>query len=164
MNSKRIIHLIGEVNYELYERFSSQLALFEQDGNKEVMVELCSEGGDAEVALAFRSRIKTSRLDIVITGVGTVASAAVLILAAGDKRYMSDESWVMVHEEEGELSGSVSQLEAQVKQMRVMENQWCLLLEKDTGTLRDFWANLHKKTTYLDAKQCIDLGLIDEII
>lgn len=171
----RRIAIIGEINDEAYLKFSDELSEFEneckgKEGESYVTFELSSEGGSAALALAFSARIRTSPVAIYIKAYGLIASAAVLILASGDKRYMTKEAWVMVHEEQfvdddhGSLSGSLEAVEKITKHYRRLEDQWSYLLASMTTATIEEWTKLHKAETYLNAKQCLELGLIDKVI
>lgn len=156
--------MIGEINDEAYKRFSIQLSSREQESLKDIELELMSEGGDPIAALAFAGRIKSSKCNINITAFGEVASAAVLILAAGDRRRMQANCWCMMHEDSAGLEGEVAQLEKATKHLRRLEDQWSRLLQLYTGTPASVWTELHKHTTYLSAGECRDFKLVDEII
>jgi ATP-dependent Clp protease protease subunit len=160
----KTIQIIDSITDEKYKEFSLELREFEKTPKTPVYVELCSPGGDAYAALAYASRIRLSPCDIIITGYGLIASAATIILAYGDKRRMTKESWVMVHEDSGRVKGGTTLLEVEVAHMRRLEYQWIDLFEHVTKTRSDEWEKLHKKTTYLSAKECLTLGLIDEVI
>lgn len=161
---KRKLYLIGEINDEAYKRFSKQLSARESENSKPVYLELSSEGGDPIAALAFAGRIRSSKCDINITAFGQVASAAVLILAAGDHRMMHSSCWMMVHEDSAQLEGEVAQLEKATAHLRRLEDQWSKLLQNYTGTPAAVWTELHKNTTYLSAGECRDLKIVDQII
>lgn len=164
----RRIAVIGEIDTEAYLKFSDALSEMEHElknsHNNEIILELSSEGGSAELALAFSGRMRNSPLHIHVKAYGLVASAAVLILASGDNRSMTKESWVMVHEEGLELEGDVSSVEKQASHYRRLEDQWSYLLASMTSTTIAEWNKLHKAETYLNAKQCLKLGLIDKVI
>ena len=164
----RRIAIIGEIDSEAYLKFSDELYELEHEfrnsENQEITLELSSEGGSAELALAFSGRMRNSSLTIHVKAYGLVASAAVLILASGDTRSMSKESWVMVHEEGLELEGNVVSVEKQAAHYRRLEDQWTYLLASMTTASVEEWTALHKAETYLNAKQCLELGLIDEVI
>lgn len=161
----RFIKVIGSVDETLYLDFSTQLDILEKEGKSEIKVELYSDGGFATVALAFYSRIRLSPCRITILATGMVASAATLILAAGDTRKMTKEAWVMVHEDGvSKLRGKVTELEEFACMLRQRENQWNVLLEERTGTTAADWTKINKRDSYLTAKQCLVLGLIDEIV
>lgn len=137
---------------------------FEAESKKPIFMVLSSEGGDAYVALAFAARMRVSACPLHLTAYGEVSSAAVLVLAAATTRRLARESWVMVHEDSGEIEGTVVEMEREAKQHRRMEDQWAMLLEERTGTSASIWTDLHKATTYLTPAECLELGLIHEVI
>lgn len=159
--SDRKITVSGEINEENFSNFSNDLAVLERPPFRPVQLHLISDGGDAYSALAFYDRIMVSPCPVHVHAYGLVASAAVLILAAGAKRYMGKSSWVMVHEDHGDTSGNVSYLEIETAHLRSMENQWNDLMAKHTTIDAPGWAKLHKRTTYLSYADCISAGLVD---
>lgn len=163
-NNSRCIRITGEIDEDAFAEFSKRLTELENQSVKPIYVELCSGGGTPEAALAFYSRMRISKVDIEVHVYGHASSAASLILAAGTRRYMAKEAWVMVHEESQELSGDTRTLENETKQMRRAENAWNVLMSNRTKGSATFWEELNKKTTYLSADECLELGLIDEII
>lgn len=160
------IYVVGDITPELYEAFARELDAKEHNKAEGsiVEVELSSEGGDAYVSLAFADRIRRSPCEVRITGTGFVASAAVLILASGDFRRMTKESWLMVHEESDELSGEVHEIERAAKHYRSMEDQADRLLAENSRLTKEEWKQYHKDTTYLTADECLRIGLIEEIV
>ncbi len=160
MNNK--IYITGAVDEEAYKKFIDDI-----DGiknNKPINLILNSYGGDAISALAIATimRVATS---VNVYVYGQAASAAVIILAYGKKRFMSKEAWVMVHEDQAsKLKGSVSSLEKDIRQFRRMENQWAQLLADRSKASVDTWVKMHKEEIWLDATQCLQLGLIEEIV
>lgn len=148
---------------ESFKKFSKKIANRHEKVDS-ITIELSSPGGDSYAALAYASLIREMHLDVCIQAYGLVASAAVLVLASGNTRFMSREAWVMVHENSGTLEGNVLELEREAGQLRRLELQWANILEELTGTKASIWTAMHKETTYLNAEQCLALGLIDRII
>jgi ATP-dependent Clp endopeptidase proteolytic subunit ClpP len=162
---ERRLQIIGEITDKSYKKFSKKLYELETSGPTEpITIELNSEGGEAIAALAYSARIRRCKTPIIIITYGQVASAAVLILASGETRLMSREAWVMVHEETDTLEGTTTDLEKKVKHMRRLENQWNKLLAEYTTTDAEHWDYLALNETHLCARECLDLGLVDEII
>ena len=162
---QRLIKIIGGIDEAAFKEFSEAIdALEKQSKTQPIDIELSSGGGSAYDALAFYSRLRLSPCHINIRTYGLVASAAVLVLAAGDVRAMTAESWVMVHEDSTKLKGHVFELEREAKHMRRLEDQWNALLAKRTLVDAATWGGLHRATTYLSAAECLELGLIDKII
>jgi ATP-dependent protease ClpP protease subunit len=156
------LYIIGDISWDAYKSFSQEIDAIKR--TDKVTIELASDGGDAHAALAFYSKIRRHKGEVTIIGTGNIASAAVLVLAAGDRRYMTSEAWVMVHEDQAELTGSVSELERETFQARRLENQWNSLIAKSSAVSADEWERMHKATTYLSATQCKDLDLVHGII
>lgn len=161
-----IIRISSELTMDSFNLFSKKMEKLEESEAESgiILIELSSPGGDAYAALAYAGRIRRSPLTIQINAYGCVASAAVLILAAGGTRTISREAWVMVHENSGPLEGNVVELEREAAQLRRLEVQWSDLLGKLTKTPAEVWTALHKETTYLNAEQCLALGLVDLIL
>ncbi len=161
------IYLHGDVDCEMFTVLSQGLDEYVDTAPKDFKgyldIELISDGGAAYDALAMYDRIVNCPLNIRITCHGLVASAAVLILAAGNYRIMTKNSWVMVHEDSWKLKGKTSDLERDVAHCRRLETQWCKLFEDSTRANFQVWSRLHRKETYLTPKECKALGLIEEI-
>jgi ATP-dependent protease ClpP protease subunit len=160
----RKIILSGGIDEESFKDFCEQMGELEEGPAGVIDIDLCSGGGDAYTALGFCARIRTSSCATRVVVYGSCQSAAVLILAAGTKRYMTKESWVMVHEDQAVPEGATSLIEVESKQLRAMEDQWSKLLAEYTKTSAKKWAKLHKETTYLTPEQCLKLGLIDGVV
>lgn len=167
MDYMRKLNIIGDIDETSYKEFVEELDGLETilEGD-EIHIELMSHGGDAMVALAFYDRIRSLRGKVTIYATGMVASAAVIILAAGDKRLMSKSAWVMVHDDTTLVTTDdrVSQAEVKLKTSRRLENQWCKILADRTKTSSVTWQYMHENETHLDATECLKLGLIDRII
>lgn len=156
-----MIYIVGDITAEAFIEFDKQLSDYE---GRDVAIKLMSSGGDAQVALAFYDRIKNHN-HCTIQATGYVASAAVLILAAGRHRIMTPSAWVMVHEESVEnMSGDVRAVEREGRQLRRYEDQWSRILANCTKATAEQWTELHKAETYLTAEQCLAYGLIEEIV
>lgn len=163
----RIINVIGSIDWESFKEFNekiNELANVSVSRKSDIHVYLASDGGEVHAALAFSAIIRICQHDIIITAIGNVASAATLILATGDYRYMTRESWAMVHEDSGDTTGELAEREREIKHDRQLEDQWNGLMEKYTKTSSQEWEKLNKATTYLTAEDCLELGLIDKII
>lgn len=166
MNLTRKVNIIGDIDESTYAKFVEELdGLNEIQEDDDLTIELSSHGGDAMVALAFHDRIRQIKGDVTIHGFGIIASAAVIILAAGDRRIMSKNSWAMVHEDTvpTEEDARVSSVERSAATSRRLEKQWNALLAARTSTTAQEWEYLHMNESHLDAKTCLKLGLIDEI-
>ncbi len=161
------INLIGGIDRDLFLTFKSEVD--ELELNSRVSVTLSSDGGDAYTAMAFFDYIqykKSQGMYFEITGTGLVASAAVLVLAAGSNRYLTKNAWVMVHEDTTPVTKHqlVHQAEKDLKHSRLLEGQWCEILESVSTANWSIWTDLHRNETYLNPSDCKKLGLIEGIV
>jgi ATP-dependent protease ClpP protease subunit len=158
------LQIIGDIDFASFAKFDQELRELEEAGQKVVGVLLSSQGGSPEASLAFASRMRLSPCDIHIVVMGCVYSAAIIILAYGDKRFMTRESWAMVHEEKMKINDRVTSMERQVAVLRKFEDQAADLLFERTGTDADTWKELHEREAYLTPEACKQLNLIEEIL
>ena len=160
----RKIYLIGTIDEAMVERFAGELDALNAESSKPIEVELSSEGGTHYASLAIVGRIRNSKAPVHVKAYGYIMSAAVLILACADKRFMCEHAWVMVHEDSGKVKGSTSDLAKQIEQMGREEEQWCRLMDRFSRPKIADWAFMSLNTTYLTAQDCLDYGLIDFIM
>lgn len=157
------LYIIGDIDYAAYEKFTEELAALEAVG-EDVWIELCSDGGDSSVALAFYDRIRASPANINIVGFGAILSAASLIFAAGARRIMAPNAWLMVHEDGPPEYNSLQEATRDIKHLQRVEDQFAELMAKNSNTSIRKWKELTKKETYLSAEECVSLGIADEIL
>ena|ERR1700677_2804533 len=162
------IYLVTDIDNESFRLFSKKLSKLERDKVQQIRVVLSSYGGDALSALAFYDRIRLSPIYVEITATGLVASAAVLVLAAGHYRRMTKNAWVMVHDDTPHptevKNKRLVEVEKTAAHYRRLETQWNGILAETTKTDIPTWDRLHREETYLNPEECLALGLIEEII
>lgn len=164
---KQRLFITGEINAESYAKFTTELAEFEDEcfskhSPGEVTLEICSEGGEAVVALAFHDRIQESPIVIKGHALGLVASAATLVWIACNERTMGESAWIMVHEDSfTELDGKITELEKTIRHARMLEDQWVLLFSRCAPSVKyGDWLTMHKDETYLGYYECRAFGLL----
>lgn len=121
-------------------------------------VEINSSGGDLFAALAMVDTLRKKK-DVVIRVKGLCASAATLLLCAGNKVVAAQNSLFMLHAPQCMLSG-------QVNAAKLAELQ--TTLAKVEGQLKEIYSARVKdvdfsKETWLTAAEAKAMGLIDEI-
>lgn len=164
MHARTIYITCEEITNESYGIFAAELTVLEEENSSPVYVQICCGGGLMNVAYAYVARMRLSKCTIHTIGMGHIASAATLILAAGDIRSIVEESVIMIHEEMAEISAFVSEAEYQAKKYRSAENHWNKILSKHTKLSAKEWTELCKKEREFTAKKAVELGLADKII
>lgn len=133
---------------------------------KPLKIYINSEGGEIFAAIPLIDAITNSKIPIHTYIEGIAASAASLISMAGHKRYISLNSFMLIHElrtgVEGTYSNLTDERENCDKLMLVITNFY----KKKT---KDKFSNeilqsILKRDIILSSTECLDFGLVDKII
>lgn len=154
----RKIYLHGEVNEAMYTAFAAKLDAFIAANNEPIEIDLHSHGGEAAAGLAIYGRIRACPCLIYTTVYGSCLSAATIILAGSDFRSCGLDSWFMVHD------NPTKPKKREAAQWEREEQQWAEILELHSQLPASEWRKLSKKTTYLNPAQCLQYGIIDQIM
>jgi len=161
----RTIRFTGEIESGSFDFVDAALTMLENDNSKAITIKINCPGGEVYESLAIIGRLKASKCRIITEAYGHCMSAAVLILACGDKRRMSHYSWLMHHKASYGLMGDHDRIVKEVEQMKREEKVWATWMEELTDKDAKYWEkSCEHKNLYLSAEQCFELGVIDEII
>jgi ATP-dependent Clp protease protease subunit len=162
----RNILLSGEINKSLGERIIRQLILLEDQGDDPIKVFIDSPGGDADAGFAIFDMMRFIKPEVVIIGMGLVASAAAIILLAAPKerRIALPNSHYLIHQPLSGMRGVATEIEIHAKELDKLRRKINRLVSEETGqklekvekdTDRDYWMN---------AEEALEYGLISRII
>ena len=162
---RRIIWLFEPITDELAHFLDAALTELEAKGRSKITIRVKSEGGDVDAARAIVGRIKSCKRHVVTEGYGSIMSAAVLILAAGDSRRLSKFAVVMHHEASHyELEGKQSQIKHYIRQAEFEEAQWAYWMAEFSDKSVEFWSKSGKTyDEYFTPQDCLDMGVVDEV-
>lgn len=168
----RRVYFVGEVDQPVVEstvqhiHFLSNPLYFREDATKPITIIVNSPGGYHDFMWYMYDCIINSECEIHTVGSGMVASAATLILAAGDKRFATQNCWAMTHKGKASFSGDDDEVVAQTDQGILSSNRYWKLLERHTGRKATTWHRKSKEEGefWMDAKKMLQWGLIDGII
>ena len=167
MFQRREVWLTGEITSEVADAVIAQiLHLDAEDPDAEITLYIDSPGGSVTAGLSIYDVMQAVSADIHTVCVGTAASMAAVLFAAGDRREILRHGEVMIHDPlvSGGISGSA--LTVQEKSNRLMDKRKVLsgILAEHTG--KDI-KQIHKvtgKDTYFGAEEAVAFGLADSIV
>lgn len=127
---------------------------------------LNSFGGSLYDCLGIVDLIRNLKTPIHSYCFGKCMSAGMVVFACCDKRFISENSTVMLHQLSGGYIGKYQDMEENVEESRRMQKLMEDLIMINTYIDEDFLEELkyRKFDCYLDAEQCIEMGIADEII
>lgn len=127
-----------------------------------------STGGDLYQAFALIDVMKTSEYTIRTIGIGTVMSAAFLIVAAGTKgeRLLSQHTSCMCHQFSSSSDGKYHDLKAEMKETEMLNNKMADILVEATGKVPSYVKKrlLPPTDVYMTATEMIEHGAADFIL
>lgn len=136
--------------------------------DKVLTIYVNSTGGDLYQALALIDIMKNSSYTIRTIGIGTVMSAAFLIVAAGDKgeRYIAQHTSCMCHQFSSGTDGKYHDLKAEMKETELLNSKMVDILVEATGKAPTYVKKrlLPPTDVYLTAQEMIEHGAADFIL
>jgi len=132
---------------------------------QDVTLNITSYGGDVYAMLGTIDYFKSLPVKVNTHCVGACMSAAAVILACGTgKRSMTENSTVMVHEGSAFEGGKTSDVLKGADHLRKLQKNINRILGKVTKKDQNFWEGVSKNDSYFTAEECLEYGIIDEII
>jgi ATP-dependent Clp protease protease subunit len=163
----RIIILGTPINDMVANSIIAQLLFLEhEDPEKDIYLYINSPGGVVTSALAIYDTMQFVKPDVVTIGLGMVASAAAILLAAGTKgkRMALPNTEILLHQVMGEATGQATEIEITAKQILKIKARINEILAKHTGQPIEKIERDTDRDFYLSAEEAKEYGLIDKII
>lgn len=123
-----------------------------------------SEGGEIFSAFSTVDRITSSPIPIHSYVDGLCASAATLLTVCAHKRYIRQNSFMLIHQLSGGVWGSYEKVQEESKNMELLMKYIKRIYLKHTKIPENDLIEILKHDTYLSADECIEYGLVDEIV
>ena len=101
----------------------------------------------------------------VTTGsLGMAASMAGILLQAGSKRWIGHQAWLMIHRAAFGAIGKTFEIEDEVKLVKRIEERIVdIFTSRSKLTKSRIKRNWDRKDWWIDADECLELGLVDEV-
>lgn len=134
---------------------------------KPIELYMSSPGGDLTEAFRLYDAIQSCTCQIKFYGSGSIMSAATLIMAGCDERYLDPNTSVMFHGIQiayGENVAPLVDIDIAHDENRKVNHKWLSLLSENTRMPFDFWKEIAQRDTFLTAEESLMLGLADHII
>ena len=159
--TRRVVFLTGAIRGS---EVLDMLMALDSLSSEPIKMVITSPGGELDSTFLLYDTIRLMKSPVLTLG-RYCASAAVLILAAGQKRYLMPHAKVVLHLPFGQAGGDARDWEIQHKQMATYKEGMVAILQecgvKRTASVilsdidRDFW---------LEPQEAIDYGLADKVM
>ena len=135
--------------------------------NKELLLMICSEGGNLEDAFALIDVMRTSKIPVKTVGLGVVASAGLMIFIAGaaGRRVLTPNTSILSHQFTAGHAGKAHELFATVKEFELTQHRVLALYRECTGLddkrIREVL--LPAQDVYLSAEEAVQHRICDHV-
>jgi ATP-dependent Clp protease protease subunit len=161
---------MGEVDHENIKPIIEWILLenyVEKKKKKELLLMICSEGGDVGAAFALIDVMRSSRIPIKTVGLGSVGSAGLLIFLAGTpgRRLLTPNTSILSHQFSWGSDGKAHELFATMKEFDLTHRRMVEHYKKCTKLGEEEIKSklLPPHDVWLSAEEALALGVCDFI-
>ena len=163
---ERIIFLGTPINDEVANNVMAQLIFLEYENpEKDITLYINSPGGYVSAGLVIYDTMQHVRPNIATICIGSCASMAAVLLAAGTKgkRYALPHSRIMLHQPSGAATGQSTDIQITAKEIIRTKDTLTEIVAKHTGKPVDEVREKTDRDFYMSPEEAKAFGVIDEI-
>lgn len=157
-----VVRIYSEIGYwgVTAEDFAADLA---QISAAQIEVQINSPGGDVFDGLAIYNALRAHPARIVTRVDGLAASAASVIVQAGDHRQIMSSAQIMIHEAWGLAVGPAAELREFADLLDKQNDVLAAIYAERSGGDADAFRALMAAETWMTDQEAVDGGLADEV-
>ena len=167
MLQRREIWLTGEITSELADAIIAQILHLDAEApGEEITLYIDSPGGSVTAGLAIYDVMQAVSAQIRTVCIGTAASMAAVLFAAGDRREILMHGEVMIHDPlvSGGISGSALAVQDKSDRLMAKRKVLCGILAQHAGkTIKQIY-KVTAKDSWYGAEEAVAFGLADTVI
>ncbi|KKC33573.1 ATP-dependent Clp protease proteolytic subunit [Devosia psychrophila] len=163
---ERIIFLNGEIEDNLASLVSAQLLFLEADSPaKPIYLYINSPGGVVTSALAMYDTMQFIKAPVGTLCMGMAASAATLILAAGEagQRVCLPNASIMLHQPSGGYQGKVTDIMLHAEESQRLKRLTNRIYAKHCGRGFEEVEKALERDNFMTPQQALTWGLVDHV-
>ena len=164
---ERIILLGTAVDEHVANLIMAQLLHLEsEDPDKDISLYINSPGGEITGLFAIYDTMQFVKPDISTICIGQAASAAAVILGAGEKgkRFILPHARVLIHQPHGGAQGQAVDIQIQAKEITRMRETLDEILAHHCGQTVEKVATDTDRDFIMGANEAKEYGIVDEVI
>jgi len=163
----RIIFLSGPIDDITANSVIAQLLFLDSQSDKEdIKLYINSPGGQVTSALAIYDTMQYVKADVSTICIGMAASAAALLLTAGEKgkRIILPNGEVLIHQVMGGAQGQATDIAIHASHILRMKKRLNEIMAKHTGQSIDKVEKDAERDYFMTADEAKKYGIVDKII
>jgi ATP-dependent Clp protease protease subunit len=164
---ERIILLGTPIDEHVANLIMAQLLHLEsEDPDKDISLYINSPGGEITGLFAIYDTMQFIKPDVSTICIGQAASAAAVILSAGEKgkRFILPHARVLIHQPHGGAQGQAVDIQIQAKEIIRMRETLDEILAHHSGQTVEKIATDTDRDFIMGANEAKEYGIVDEVI
>ncbi len=164
---ERIIFVGDTMTGQTASLIVAQLLFLEgEDSKKDINMYISSPGGMVSSGLAIFDTMQFIKPPIATFCMGTAASMAAVLLAAGakGKRNILPHARVMIHQPMGGAQGQATDIEIQAREITKLKETLNVILAEHTGQSLERITTDTDRNFWMGAQEAIDYGIVDNML
>jgi len=164
---ERIVFLGTPIDDQVANLMVAQLLFLDRENpDKEIQLYINSPGGEIYLGLAIYDTMQMTRAPLSTIAVGWTASLGTVLLAAGRKgrRFALPHATIHMHPAGGGARGYAPDVEIQYKELKRMQDLLHNILSRHTGQSIQKIADDFDRDYFMDPRQAVEYGIIDEVL
>ncbi|HIF15321.1 MAG TPA: hypothetical protein EYQ86_08420 [Bacteroidetes bacterium] len=147
-----VIIRINKFDEESAKKFSEQMALAHNTGQKVIPVVIDSYGGQVYSLMSMISAIKNAELPVATIIEGKAMSCGAILFSFGDEglRFMDPDASVMIHDVSSMDLGKVEELKASAKEADRLNTKIYTMMARNCGKKDDYFMKIVDKKKHAD--------------
>ncbi len=162
----RTVFFHGDVDEALVDRTIKSLLYLDQQGDKPINMYICSYGGSVDHMFSLYDVITgVVKSPVNTIGTGCICSAAVLLLACGEERVATENSWLMAHKAQGGAFGNAEEVMSGAQAFMQYEMRRYKLLARHSLWTAKEWQDHELKSgeVWMQPQDMLKAGVVDKI-
>lgn len=163
----RIIFLGTAIDDSVANIVIAQLLFLEaEDPERDIYLYINSPGGSVTAGLAIYDTMQYVKPKISTICMGQAASMGALLLASGEKgkRFALPHSSILIHQPMGGVKGQATEISIHAKEILRLREELNGILSRHTGQPMDKIQRDTERDFFMEGKQAIEYGIVDEVI
>lgn len=163
----RIIFIGDAITSQTASLVVAQLLFLEgQDPKRDINMYIHSPGGSVSAGLAIYDTMQFIKPDISTFCMGSAASMASVLLAAGTrgKRSVLPHARVMIHQPMGGVRGQSSDIQIEAREILKIREQMDIILARHTGQPVEKINSDSDRNFWMNADEALEYGIVDSVL
>ena len=164
---ERVVFIVGPVEDHMANLIVAQLLFLESENpDKDIHLYINSPGGSVTAGLAIYDTMKFIKPDVSTMVIGQAASMGAFLLCGGakGKRFALPNARTMIHQPSGGAQGQATDIDIAAKEILIIREKLNHLMAEHTGQDIETIRRDTERDNFMDAKQSMEFGLIDQVL